>query len=71
MLPTEKRANDSVSGAESILMIQLADGADLAVRMSPVVARCVGIYARLPEFMLCGPLLKIIRTDESTSVDGG
>ena len=65
MFPTAKRVTEGLSGVKSILRVRLHDGAELTVRMSPVAAKCVGIYARLPELMADGPILTFIHAEEA------
>lgn len=47
----------------SFLVLPLQDGGDWVVSFSPEIEKCIGRYARIPEFACNGHLLKILRRD--------
>lgn len=54
------------SGSERephFLVLPSDDGSDWLVSFAPELEKCIGRYARIPEFACNGHLLKILRRD--------
>jgi hypothetical protein len=50
------------------LVLPLAEGGDWLISFAPEIEKCIGRYARIPEFACNGHLLTILRRDHGLAV---
>lgn len=65
MQPATKQPFNSGSERDPcFLVLPSENGGDWLVSFAPEITKCIGRYARIPEFACNGHLLKILRRDE-------
>lgn len=60
---TDKFPRSGSQREPHFLVLASDDGSDWVISFAPEIEKCIGRYARIPEFACNGHLLKILRRD--------